>query len=280
MDAMFASVIGESWDSLGERRFLFLTLIGFVCAFGFIRLSTRLMRSPRVPWWPGSVVSEGGVHVHHLFFGIVLMMVAGGLSFAAGETDGPWYAIYAVLFGIGLGLAIDEYALWLHLDDVYWSREGRSSIDATLIALGLIGFVLLAFVPARIGDDSLAVLATTVAVATVHFGFVLIAAAKFRLVHALFGIFVPGLAVYAGLRLGKPRSIWAKRFYGERRPAKQARAEHRFRDGRLTDRYKERLRDAIGGVTEEEYQARLAAAAPRTSSTKAAPTRKESPAPR
>ena len=118
MTSTFASVIGEAWGSLDERRFLFLTLIGFVCAFGFIRLSTRLMRSPRVPWWPGSVVSEDGVHVHHLFFGIVLMMVAGALSFAAGETNGPWYAIYAVLFGIGLGLAIDEYALWLHLDDV------------------------------------------------------------------------------------------------------------------------------------------------------------------
>ena len=194
MNAAFASVISEAWGSLDERRFLFLTLVGFVCAFGFIRLSTRLMRSPRVPWWPGSVVSEDGVHVHHLFFGIVLMMVAGGLSFAAGETDGPWYAIYAVLFGIGLGLTIDEYALWLHLDDVYWSREGRSSIDATLIALGFIGFVLLAFVPTRIDDDSPAVLATTVAAATWHFGWVLIAAAKYRLVHAVFGIFLPGLA--------------------------------------------------------------------------------------
>jgi hypothetical protein len=247
-----------------------------VSAFGFIRLSTRLMRSPRVPWWPGSVVSEDGVHVHHLFFGIVLMMVAGGLSFAAGETNGPWYAIYAVLFGIGLGLTIDEYALCLHLDDVYWSREGRSSIDATLVALGLIAFVLLAFVPTRIDDDSPAVLATTVTAATWHFGFVLIAAAKYRLVHALFGIFVPGLAVYAGLRLAKPRSVWAKRFYGERRPAKQARAEHRFRPDRLTERYKERLRDAIGGVTEEEYQARLAAAAPATGAPPA-PTRSPSP---
>ena len=274
MNGAFASVIGDSWGSLDERRFLFLALIGFVCAFGFIRLSTRLMRSPRVPWWPGSVVSEGGVHVHHLFFGIVLMMLAGGLSFAAGETDGPWYAIYAVLFGIGLGLTIDEYALWLHLDDVYWSREGRSSIDAALVALGLICFVLLAFVPTRLDDDSPAVLATTVAAATWHFGWVLIAAAKYRLVHALFGVFVPGLAVYAGLRLAKPRSVWAKRFYGERRPAKQARAEYRFRADRPTDRYKERLRDAIGGVTEEEYQARLDAAAPPTSSTTAGPAPK------
>src|SRR3954452_6573007 len=192
MHGALASVFGESWSSLGERRFLFLTLVGFVVAFGFIRLSTRLMRSPRVPWWPGSVVSESGVRVHHLFFGIVLMMMAGGLSFAAGETDGPWYAIYAVLFGIGLGLTIDEYALALHLDDVYWSREGRSSIDATLIALAFFGFVLLAFVPTRIDTDSFAVLATTVGAATVHFGWVLLAAAKSRLVHALFGIFLPG----------------------------------------------------------------------------------------
>jgi hypothetical protein len=135
-------------------------------------------------------------------------------------------------------------------------------------------------VPTRIGDDSLAVLATTVAAATVHFGWVLIAAAKYRLVHALFGTFVPGLAVYAGLRLAKPRSVWAKRFYGERRPAKQARAEHRFRPGSLTDRCRERLRDAIGGVTEEEYQARLAAAAPPTRPTTAEPTPKRAPSPK
>ena len=277
MDAPFASVLGGTWDSLSERRFLFLMLIGFVSAFGFIRLSTRLMRSPRVPWWPGSVVSEDGVHVHHLFFGIVLMMVAGSLSFAAGETDGPWYAIYAVLFGIGLGLTIDEYALALHLDDVYWSREGRSSIDATLVALALIGFVLLAFVPTRVDTDSPAVLASTVTAATWHLGWVLIAAAKNRLVHALFGIFLPGLAVYAGLRIAKPRSVWAKRFYGERRPAKQVRAERRFRAGRRTDRFKERLRDAIGGVTEEEYQAQVAAAARTVTSTTAASAPKRSP---
>jgi hypothetical protein len=270
VDAAFASAIGDTWDSLSERRFLFLMLVGFVSAFGFIRLSTRLMRSPRVPWWPGSVVSDSGVHVHHLFFGVVLMTVTGGLSFAVGETDGPWYAIYALLFGIGLGLTIDEYALALHLDDVYWSREGRSSIDATLIALGLFGFVLLAFVPTRIDTDSPVLLAGTVATATGHFGLVLFAAAKYRLVHALFGIFLPGLALYAVLRLAKPGSPWAKRFYGARRPDKQARAEYRFRPDRGTERIKERLRDAIGGVTEEEHQARLAAAA-------SPPERKPSP---
>src|ERR1043165_6946372 len=107
MTMTLGSFIRDFWNDprvATDRQWRFLVLLGLLLSFGFIRLSTRLMRSPRVPWWPGSVVSDGGVHVHHLFFGIVLMMLAGGLSFAAGETDGPWYAIYAVLFGIGLGL--------------------------------------------------------------------------------------------------------------------------------------------------------------------------------
>ena len=41
------------------------------------------MRSPKVPWWPGSVVSDSGVHLHHLVFGIVTMMIAGTLGFVA-----------------------------------------------------------------------------------------------------------------------------------------------------------------------------------------------------
>ena len=83
-------------------------------------------------------------------------------------------------------------------------------------------------------------------------------------------IFLPGIAVYAGLRLAKPQSLWAKRFYGERRPDKQLRAEHRFRPDRLTERCLERLRDLIGGVTEQEYLAQLGAT----------PTANDAPAPR
>ena len=60
------------------------------------------MRSPRVPWWPGSVVSDSGVHVHHLVFGIVTMMIAGAVGFTAlGES--PYAEICALVFGIGDG---------------------------------------------------------------------------------------------------------------------------------------------------------------------------------
>jgi hypothetical protein len=258
-----ASIFTDAWDKLAERdrQYLFLLLLGFLGAFGFIRLSTRLMRSPKVPWWPGSIKTGGGVHVHHLVFGIVAMMVAGALSFAIPEASQPWYSIYAVVFGIGMGLTIDEYALWLRLDDVYWAREGRSSIDAALIAVVFLALVLLAATPSEISTDTFDDFAATFGAALVHFGWVVICLVKQRFSNALIGTFIPFVAPYAALRLGKPDSPWAKRFYGARNPRKQARAERRFRPDRRTDVFKERLRDAIGGVTEEEYQARLAAAA-------------------
>ena len=75
-----ASIFADFWNDqivAEEKQGLFLVLVGFLLSFGFIRMSTRLMRSPKVPWWPGSVVSESGVHLHHLVFGIVTMMIAG-----------------------------------------------------------------------------------------------------------------------------------------------------------------------------------------------------------
>lgn len=65
------------------------------------------------------------------------------------------------------------------------------------------------------------------------------------------------IALYGAARIGKPRSPGARHFYGERRPHKQAKAERRFRPDRRTEVLKERVRDAIGGVTGEEYEARL-----------------------
>ena len=104
------------------------------------------MRSPKVPWWPGSVVSESGVHLHHLVFGIVTMMISGAVGFTV-LGDSPWAEICAFAFGVGAGLTIDEFALWVYLEDVYWSEEGRVSIDATVIAAAVMGLILLGFTP-------------------------------------------------------------------------------------------------------------------------------------
>jgi hypothetical protein len=255
-----ASFISDFWNDqlvASDRQYLFLVLVGFVGSFAFIRMSTRLMRSPRVPWWPGSVVSESGVHVHHLVFGIVTMMVAGTISFAGFATS-PYYEICAVLFGIGAGLTIDEFALWVHLEDVYWAKEGRSSVDATVIGVALIGLVLLGVQPFEVSTGSVgAVIGTAVGIALSVIS-VLVCFAKQRLMHGMFGVLVAPLAFYGALRIGKPNSPWARRFYGERNPAKQVKSERRFHPGRRTDRFKERLRDAIGGTTQAEYEAKQA----------------------
>jgi hypothetical protein len=85
--------------------------------------------------------------------------------------------------------------------------------------------------------------------------------AKERVLHGVVGVFFPPVAVYGAARIGKPCSPWARRFYGERNTRKQAKAERRFRVGRRTQRLKDQFRDAIGGKTEEIYQARRSEAA-------------------
>jgi hypothetical protein len=254
-----ASFLTDFWNeqlvSQG-RQGVFLLLLGFLGSFAFIRMSTRLMRSPRVPWWPGSVVSEGGVHVHHLVFGIIIMLAAGTLAFA--NIDSPWWELSALLFGIGAGLTIDEFALFVHLEDVYWAEEGRSSVDATVIAAAGIGLVLLGVRPFDVASGSAVEVISSLVTGALFLAVVMICFLKGRIMHGAIGFFVFPLAIYGACRLGKPGSAWARRRYGKRNPEKQARAEARFPPDRRTERFKKRFRDAVGGTPTEVYEAKLA----------------------
>jgi hypothetical protein len=111
----------------------FLVLAAFVVSFLLIRTSARLTRS--VSWWPGGVQTGSGVHVHHLVWGICLMMLAGFLGFSVPLAP-PWWNIAAIVFGVGAGFTMDESALRVRLDDVYWSQEGRMSFDAVVVGGG------------------------------------------------------------------------------------------------------------------------------------------------
>ena len=252
-----ASILTEFWSEqivANNRQGVFLVLVGFVLSFAFIRMSTRLMRSPKVPWWPGSVVSESGVHLHHLVFGIVTMMIAGTLGFAS-HGESPWAAICAFLFGVGAGLTIDEFALWVYLDDVYWAEEGRSSIDATVIAAAMMALVVLGVNPLDLGDGSEGWLAVIVSGLLL---FLAVAACflKGRQLHGIIGFFVFPIALYGACRIGKPSSAWARRRYGERKPKKQAKSEARFQPDRRTEHFKEAFRDIVGGKPEGVVAAR------------------------
>jgi hypothetical protein len=248
-----ASILADFWNDqilAEEKQGLFLVLAGFLLSFAFIRMSTRLMRSPRVPWWPGSVVSESGVHLHHLVFGIVTMMIAGAVGFSV-LGDSPYAEICAFAFGVGAGLTIDEFALWVYLDDVYWAEEGRVSIDATVIAAAAMGLILLGFSPFTFETGSLDQTIGSVLTALIVFGMVAICFAKQRLLHGTIGFFVFPVALYGAARLGKPGSPWARRRYGQRRPAKEEKAEARFPPGRRTERFKNAFRDMVGGKPSE-----------------------------
>jgi hypothetical protein len=218
-----------------------LLLAGFLLSFGFIRMSTRLMRSPKVSWWPGSIQTEGGIHVHHLVFGIVLLMLAGFCEFAL-QPESPWLEILGAAFGVGMGLTLDEFALWLHLDDVYWAEEGRRSVDAVILATLLGGALVLGFTPLE-GRDTGSVLGIAL-ILGLDLACSVIAALKGKYTSAVVGILVPLIGLVAAIRLAKPGTPWARRWYapGSRR---LTRATARYERSRR--RYR-RWQDRIGGA--------------------------------
>ena len=250
MNAIFAPAGALEIDFAGSflstegARAGFMVLAGMLVSFGFIRMSTRLMRSPKVPWWPGSV-TPGGLHIHHLVFGIVMMMVAGFLMFAF-QPESPWLEILAASFGIGVGLTLDEFALWLYLDDVYWAEEGRRSVDAIIVATILAGGIAIGLAP--LGADgtdgsSLGLVLTIL----INLGACVVTAFKGKIWMAIFGLFIPFVGEIGAIRLAKPNSPYARRFYkpGSRRERRAEARQHKY-DKRAA-RY-QRWQDRIGGA--------------------------------
>jgi hypothetical protein len=226
------------------RECAFLVLLAFLCSFLFIRTSARLMRSPRVPWWPGSV-EAGGVHIHHLVWGISLVLLSGFAAFVS-DLYSPWWQITAVAFGIGAGLTLDEFALWLYLKDVYWANEGRDSIDAVVFATILASLVAIGVQPFDLEQVGAAV-GTTAAVAVVA-ALAAIAFLKGRLLLGVLTVFIPVIGLVTAVRLAKPTSPWARWFYRGRRAHKLERAKQRFSAGRPSEVLGRRLRNALGGA--------------------------------
>lgn len=117
------------------HRRLFLSSISFFLTFLVVRL---LVISIRHHFGPFHWVYFHGRHIHHLVWGILLLLLVGyGYSAEIGHKDTPWSIflsrLFAILYGVGAALTLDEFALWLNLKDVYWARQGRESIDAVVL---------------------------------------------------------------------------------------------------------------------------------------------------
>jgi hypothetical protein len=218
----------------------FLVLAAFVVSFLLIRTSARLTRS--VSWWPGGVQTEGGVHVHHLVWGICLMMLSGFLAFAV-SLEAPWWHLVAIAFGVGAGFTMDEFALWVHLEDVYWSREGRMSLDAVVIAVAFAGLIVLGTQP--FGLDDPASLSGTAMAVTLVLGLSIACFLKGRILLGVIGLFIPVVGAVGAVRLGRPTSPWGRRRYrGER----LERSRTRFAADKASARAERRLGDLVAGA--------------------------------
>jgi hypothetical protein len=201
----------------------FLILLAFLAAFGFIRTSTHMIKA-QVSWWPGNVATKGGTHIHHMFWGILLLLTMGYLGLST-DLDHPWLELVAIGFGIGMGLTLDEFALWLNLQDVYWSEKGRQSIDAVIVATGLLLVSLLGlqfWIDAREalllaigvggqrfegGESAVPILMFQLAGAALA----VVCFLKGKLLTAVVGVFIPIVALYGAVRKAKPGSRWEKR---------------------------------------------------------------------
>jgi hypothetical protein len=236
-DFTFEINSSAAFDQADQRAGMIL-LGSMLLSFGFIRFSTRMIRA-EVSWWPGNV-TPGGLHIHHLVFGIVFMMVAGFAAFAI-QPDSPWFEVAAGVFGVGLGLTLDEFALWLHLEDVYWSDEGRSSVDAVIFAAIIGGGYIVGFTPLDASGDSTAAIVSSV---VVNLAFCAVVALKGKLSAAVIGMFIPPVAWVSAIRLARPGSWWAKRRYapgsGKLVKAEARKTRH--------DRRVRRFQDLVGGA--------------------------------
>jgi len=137
-------------EGSGAETALLGVLASFTFAFGAIRSATHLIRS-RGSLGPVRNVVVGRRHIHHFVPGIALAFLAGGVAIVSPRTRlTPWLA---VPFGTGLALTLDESALLLDLDDVYWTEDGVVSVQIALGALGSISGVVLVLRMLRRGES-------------------------------------------------------------------------------------------------------------------------------
>jgi hypothetical protein len=118
-------------------------LTAFVATFTTVRVITHGIRNQWLPL--GNIVLGGGgkkkggqpLHIHHMVWGILSLTGCGYAALL--QTDIRWRRRLAPLYGAGVALTYDEFALWLHLEDDYWSKQGQDSVDAVILLSALFG---------------------------------------------------------------------------------------------------------------------------------------------
>lgn len=118
-----------------RRERLFLSSVAFFTGFAATRGITHAIRDQVGPF---RNVALGGRHIHHLVFGITGLLTSGYLWLLVhpglrGDANDRTARFTAMLYGAGSAITLDEFALWLNLEDVYWAKQGRESVDAVVL---------------------------------------------------------------------------------------------------------------------------------------------------
>ncbi|OBB16710.1 hypothetical protein A5761_12490 [Mycolicibacterium setense] len=244
-----------------DRLPLLCCLVAFILTFFVTRIVVRYIRrnadSERPPrWWQPRNMGHGSMHIHHMVIGVVLVMVSGVTMVTLAVNGGvPEFTAAAVVFGIGAALVLDEFALMLHLSDVYWAEDGRTSVDAVFAAVAVAGLLILGFNPLSffdIGiwreDQSPAVRAIVVVMAVLTLLLAVVVLLKGKVWTGLVGMFITPLLFVGAVRLSRPHAPWARWRYTSR-PRKMHRALERERWlRRPVVQAKLWLQDAITGM--------------------------------
>ena len=224
------------------RQPLMWCLIAFILTFFITRSITRYIRAtadrtgPRKWWQPRNISGKGGTHIHHAVFGVILVLLS-GVAMISMAVDGGVreFTVAAVFFGIGAALVLDEFALILHLEDVYWSEDGRTSVDAVFVAVAVAGLLVMGFNPLSLFDvgiwrdaDSVAARVTVIALAVLNLALAVVVLFKGKLWTGLLGMFFTPLLFIGAIRLARPHAPWARWHYQDK-PRKMRRSMERER---------------------------------------------------
>ena len=228
------------------RTALVVCFLAFIATFVITRVIVRMIRSGRGPFRDNSV---GGVHVHHIVPGIILLILGGII--ALGGLGQGWDITGGFFFGVGLALVLDEFALVLHLEDVYWESEGRLSVDAVFVLAAILVMLILVGSPfgGRSRDATDWMRWQIIAFGAVNLVMAAIAASKGKLLTAMAGVFIPFFSYVGAIRLARPKSPWARRRYTDK-PHKMEIAERR--EQHIDERWRSkvaRFQDFVAGTT-------------------------------
>ena len=217
-------------DIIGRGRLpLLCCLIAFIVTFfvtrTFVRLIRRRKDTGRPPrWWEPRNIHLGSKHIHHVVVGVVLVMISGvTLVTLSVNGNASEFTATAILFGIGAALVLDEYALILHLSDVYWEEDGRTSVDAVFAAVAVGGLLVLGLHPLMFfislwHDTTHSVVLRTglVFAMALTLPLAVLVVLKGKVWTGLIGMFFVPLLLIGAIRLSRPQAPWARYLYMSR----------------------------------------------------------------